>query len=1007
MPIIRLLSLPFFISISLLLSACGVGDKGRNIDVVTIEKIKIYAKTSEYVIGDTDTLTAEVENSDGSRYNATNTVSWKSSDTDILTISNVGQLNTFKDGEVKISAILNDHLGELTVTVRPDPVTLSVYPVINVDSIIQGQTIKINAMEKQSYGSSRILEAGNGHTWSSSDEDIATIDSNGIINALGYGDIEITVSYKEFSGTAKLKILPKLKSFTLEDKEITVSTGKRAKIISKGVFVDGTEGEVNQRLTWASDDNSMLTVDNLGIVTPIRTGTTKVLVRYKNEEEVHSTTVNIRSSVYPKALNNKSITVAWNDMRAINYRLYWSKSPDIQKGDTDVYVTETPENEITISSYPTGEPLGAGENYYFRLEVIYDIDGLIGEEVAIYLPEEVAQKTVSFTRDQKYSTSHMVGTNIYFFGGKKQLSDTSTVTNKITVYRNTNQAQQRSLAADDVSRYGHASCEHKGSDGILRIYIFGGYTEQDGTTQIDNSIDIFNTYTENWDTSSPRPTMASPRAFHSCLTVGDRIYLLGGETEAGVPTNTVETFSITGEDIPLITQDLDSTLPLLNIARSHHAAISVGDKIYIAGGMTGNPDPAVLTDSVDFFDVSSSETTWTPAPALLEARKLFKLHNMNNRLYAAGGINSSDEAANTILTFDSNQWLEDTTIPDARLDVSTIAGNNAIYFLGGSLNGTASTQGQIYTINDKAWYPRRSPLQAREQYAHTRLNNEIYFFGGIIPTKETLLSTIEKYDLEQDSWEKLDVELPSPRSGAAAASLNGKIYVIGGIADKDYILKRVDIYDPQSKSWSVTQDLPVQRYGHSAVAYNNKIYVVGGIDYQFKSKPEPLNSEEDTAETTDLSMPVYVYDDSSKKWESLEISTPQINGFFGSVEIINDYLYYLGGKVDNGYDPKFVNRQLYRLDLLRNEWLKPFPLDNGRIYADTAIRNQTIYIVAGETNTYHDDINRVSIRAEKWTTYKHLQQACTSPASYNYEEKLLVIGCTDANGEILATEVFR
>lgn len=1015
---IRALSFPFIISFSLLLllNACGVGEKGRNIDIVTIEKIKIYAKTSEYIIGDTDALTAEVQNSDGSRYNANSVISWKSSNTDILTVSNAGELHTYKEGEVTISAILDDHIGELIVSVRPDPETLSVYPVLGVDNIIQGQTIKINAMEKQSYGLSRILETGDGHTWSSSDDSIATIDSNGVINALGYGDIEISVSYKEFTGSAKLKILPKLISFSLENEEITVSTGKRAKIISRGVFADDTEGEVNQRLTWASEDRNMLTVDDLGVVTPIRTGTTKVLVRYKDHEEIHSATVNIRSSVYPKAINNNSITIAWNDMRAKNYRLYWSNNPGVQKGDADVYTRETTENEITIANYPNGRPLAIGQNYYFRLEVIYDLDGLIGEEVAIYLPEEVAQKPIAFTYDWKYATSHMIGDNIYFFGGVKDNAEPIVISSSTTVFRNTRTGSQHLSTQMPRERFGHASCQHRDNDGIVRIYVFGGYTDQDGVTQLDDSIDIFNTYSEAWDILSPQTTMTSARAFHSCVTIGDRIYLLGGEIASSVPndvtsvpTDVVEVFVLNGPgaDKPLISRDTETTLklPPLSIPRSHFAAASIGDNIYIGGGLIKNTDTIDITNSVEVLNPLSDTPAWSTATALPEPAKLFQLHNINNRLYAAGGINSNEKPFDRILRLDGD-WLEDSVIPDARLNVRTIVDNNTIYFFGGTLDGNASIEGQIYTINDKAWYPRKSPAQARVRYSHAQINNEIYFFGGIHAKDGTLLSSIEKYDLELDHWKTLDETLPSVRAGAAAASLNGKIYIIGGVTNKSEILKRVDIFDPQTNSWSEAENLPSQRYGHSASVYNNKIYVVGGIDYQLKEAPEPINSEE-TPETIDINMPVYVYDSSTNKWESLDIPTHQDNGFFGNVEILNDYLYYLGGKVDNGYTPNIVNRQLYRLDLLRNEWLPPLRLDNGRAYADTAIRNQSIYIVAGETNTLRPEINRFNVKANAWSNFENLREGCTNPASYNYREKLLVIGCIDRNGEIRATEVFR
>src|SRR5262249_56227358 len=64
------------------------------------------------------------------------------------------------------------------------------------------------------------------------------------------------------------------------------------------------------------------------------------------------------------------------------------------------------------------------------------------------------------------------------------------------------------------------------------------------------------------------------------------------------------------------------------------------------------------------------------------------------------------------------------------------------------------------------------------------MNNKIYAFGGFKrpgsgpPAWEPIANAWE-YDPAADSWKEL-APMPTKRGAAAAAALNGKIYVIGG-----------------------------------------------------------------------------------------------------------------------------------------------------------------------------------------------------------------------------------
>jgi len=76
--------------------------------------------------------------------------------------------------------------------------------------------------------------------------------------------------------------------------------------------------------------------------------------------------------------------------------------------------------------------------------------------------------------------------------------------------------------------------------------------------------------------------------------------------------------------------------------------------------------------------------------------------------------------------------------------------------------------------------------------------------------------------------------MPDPRNQFGTVTLNGKIYLLGGMHNHDsrqIEQSRVDIYDPQTDTWSRGPDLPA---GHSLAegstfVNDERIFIVGGM----------------------------------------------------------------------------------------------------------------------------------------------------------------------------------
>lgn len=78
--------------------------------------------------------------------------------------------------------------------------------------------------------------------------------------------------------------------------------------------------------------------------------------------------------------------------------------------------------------------------------------------------------------------------------------------------------------------------------------------------------------------------------------------------------------------------------------------------------------------------------------------------------------------------------------------------------------------------------------------------------------------------------------MPTPRTEFGVATVNNKIYAIGGYSGS--VLQTVEEYDPTTDSWTRKADMPTSRRQLVVATVNNKIYAIGGVN--FTSDPNSL-----------------------------------------------------------------------------------------------------------------------------------------------------------------------
>ena len=119
-------------------------------------------------------------------------------------------------------------------------------------------------------------------TWSSDDETVATVDNAGIVTALAAGTATITVTTVDGAKTATCAVTVTamggaavaVTGVTLDQATLELETGETATLVATVQPADAT----NKDVTWSSDDETVATVDNAGIVTALAAGTATITV---------------------------------------------------------------------------------------------------------------------------------------------------------------------------------------------------------------------------------------------------------------------------------------------------------------------------------------------------------------------------------------------------------------------------------------------------------------------------------------------------------------------------------------------------------------------------------------------------------------------------------------------------------------------------------------------------------------------------------------------------------
>ena len=244
--------------------------------------------TRTIYLGQTVTMTATVLPSDASD----KSVTWTSSNSDIVSVTQNGSVTANAMGEAEITATSND--GGFSKSCK---VTV-IEPLVPATSLtLTPKTMSLNIGESGSLelqilpnDCNEILE------WKSSDPSVATV-NDGDITALAAGTTTITVRGSNTSASATVTVIDPyaVTGVTLDRTTLSLEMGETATLVATVLPEDARDKTV----TWSSGNTAVATVDQQGKITTVSPGTAQITVTTKDGSFSASCALTVVERVVP------------------------------------------------------------------------------------------------------------------------------------------------------------------------------------------------------------------------------------------------------------------------------------------------------------------------------------------------------------------------------------------------------------------------------------------------------------------------------------------------------------------------------------------------------------------------------------------------------------------------------------------------------------------------------------------------------------------------------------
>ncbi len=167
-------------------------------------------------------------------------------------------------------------------------------------------------------------------SWSSDAPTVATVSSSGEIRTLSAGVANISASYGRFSDVRPFTVSTAvLQSISLTPETISLDECKSVTVTAEGSYDDGTSREINDLLSWSTDDTSLATVqdqDGSGITIVSHLSGTGLLTASNNDGISGTASLTVLDTLSSIAIDKTSLAMTVGDSSSLNAQAEYSDS---------------------------------------------------------------------------------------------------------------------------------------------------------------------------------------------------------------------------------------------------------------------------------------------------------------------------------------------------------------------------------------------------------------------------------------------------------------------------------------------------------------------------------------------------------------------------------------------------------------------------------------------------------------------------------------------------------
>ena len=258
------------------------------VSLVPVVSVVVAPATSELVVGQTTQLTAQLKDEAGSILTG-RAVTWTTNSPSVATVTSQGLVTGVGAGSATITAASEGRSATAAITVTPRPVSAVIVSPEAV-TIFATQTVQLSALVTDDRG---MVLTGKQITFSSSNNQIATVSSQGLVTGVSAGTATITATSEGATGRATITIAPDpVATVEISPSTASVVVGQTTQLAATARNVRG-QALTGRSVIWTSSSPAVASVSTTGVVSGLSPGIAVIIASVDGKQG--SATVTVRS----------------------------------------------------------------------------------------------------------------------------------------------------------------------------------------------------------------------------------------------------------------------------------------------------------------------------------------------------------------------------------------------------------------------------------------------------------------------------------------------------------------------------------------------------------------------------------------------------------------------------------------------------------------------------------------------------------------------------------------